>query len=195
MSLPPLYVLRHGQTEWNALGRLQGGFDSKLTAEGRNQAVAQNRILRTVDLTGFKAISSPQARAYETAVLALNGLVSKIGRDVALREIGLGDWAGQDRDRLVAQQGVRDGFDLYALAPGGEGTAALRQRCTAFLSALRGPTVVVTHGMTSRMIRLIATGRPDMLLRDIGGGQGVVFTPKMSGVRASHDPPSNRIPV
>ena len=55
-SYPPLYILRHGETVWNAENRLQGHFDSPLTARGRAQAEAQNAILRARDLTGFTAL-------------------------------------------------------------------------------------------------------------------------------------------
>lgn len=173
--LPPLYIMRHGETEWNASGRLQGSFDSALTAQGRAQARAQNQILLGCDLTGFQAISSPQGRAVETAQLALEGLGLTLSMHENLREIGLGDWAGLDRKRLINSHNAVDGFDLYQLAPGGEGFAALQERCTVFLQDLKGPSVLVTHGMTSRMLRLIVTGKPISALQNMAGGQGVVF--------------------
>lgn len=174
-AFPPVYVLRHGETLWNAQGRLQGRFDSELTSKGVAQARAQRAILQRCDLAGFAAISSPQGRAFETAKIALAGLIDPITTDRALSEIGLGQWAGKDRAEVIAQSGARDGFALYELAPEGEGFAALHLRCTGFLRQLRGPTVIVTHGITSRMLRLILTGRPAGALRDIEGGQGVVF--------------------
>lgn len=174
-AYPPLYILRHGETEWNATGRLQGHHDSPLTALGRQQAAAQRQILAEVDLTGYQALSSPQARARQTASLALKDVLSPITCDAALREIGLGDWAGADRAGLIATSGARDGFDLYELAPNGEGFGALHARCERFLGQLKGPCVLVTHGITSRMLRLILTGNTIDALRDMPGGQGVVF--------------------
>ncbi|MGJ8616920.1 MAG: histidine phosphatase family protein [Sulfitobacter sp.] len=175
-SYPPLYVLRHGETEWNAQNRLQGRFDSSLTASGKAQAAAQHSILKTRDLTGFVALTSPQGRAFHTASIALQGLVEGIDTDTRLREIGVGDWAGCARADLMAQEpDARDTFDLYERAPGGEGFKALRTRCTAFLDDLTSPTIVITHGITSRMLRLIVLGLADAALRDVPGGQGVVF--------------------
>ncbi|MEW9918643.1 histidine phosphatase family protein [Marimonas sp. MJW-29] len=174
-SFPPVYVLRHGETEWNLTGRLQGRFDSALTPEGIVQSRMQRDILRRHELAGFAAISSPQGRALETARIALEGVIDPIATDPALSEIGLGDWAGEDRAALIARTGACDGFALYELAPGGEGFAALRSRCERFLRGLEGPSVLITHGITSRMIRLILTGRPTAELRRIDGGQGVVF--------------------
>ena len=175
MIAPPLYVLRHGQTEWNAAGRLQGRFDSPLTETGRAQAAMQHSILKSLDLTGFSAFSSPQGRAFQTAAIALQGLVQHIHTDERLSEIGLGEWAGQDRAVLLEQEGLIDGFDLYERAPGGEGFAQLHARCLAFLKTLEQPAILVTHGITSRLVRLILTGREIADLREIEGGQGVVF--------------------
>ena len=59
---PTLYILRHGETEWNLANRLQGHFDSPLTERGREQAAAQNAILKHCDLAGFSALSSPQGK-------------------------------------------------------------------------------------------------------------------------------------
>ena len=175
MAFPPLYILRHGETEWNAAGRLQGHHDSPLTDKGQAQAAAQHTILTGLDLNGFDAISSPQARALQTAKIALGGLIADIRDDESLREIGIGDWAGLKRDALMNSSDARDGFELYELAPKGEGFQNLHDRCTAFLAQLNGPAVLVTHGITSRMLRLILTRNPIGALRDMPGGQGVVF--------------------
>lgn len=174
-AVPPLYILRHGETEWNVAGRLQGRFDSPLTQRGRAQAQAQHAILGRRDLARFSAISSPQGRAVTTAEIALKGLIAPVATDAALSEIGLGDWAGADRAEMIAQSGARDGFALYELAPEGEGFSALHARCSAFLRGLSGPSVLVTHGITSRMLRLILTGRPISALRHVEGGQGIIF--------------------
>lgn len=174
-AFPPLYILRHGETEWNATGRLQGRFDSALTTKGRAQAQVQRDILAKRDLIRFEAISSPQGRAFETAKTAVSGLISPIRKDPALSEIGLGTWAGKDRAEVLKESGARDGFALYELAPEGEGFSALHDRCLTFLRGLDGPSVLVTHGITSRMLRLILTGRRLGALRGMDGGQGVVF--------------------
>ena len=175
MPHPPLYILRHGETEWNASGRLQGHHDSPLTARGRAQAAAQFEVLAQNDLRAYSAFSSPQARALQTAEIALKGLIDPVQPKNALREIALGDWAGQNRAELIAQHGAQDGFDLYEIAPNGEGFQHLHKRCEAFLVGLRGPAVLVTHGITSRMLRLILTENPISALREMPGGQGVVF--------------------
>ena len=70
---PEIFVLRHGQTEWNTVGRHQGRLDSPLTEIGREQALAQSRILANA-LAGrgdVQAHCSPQGRAFDTAGIIL----------------------------------------------------------------------------------------------------------------------------
>lgn len=178
-TYPALYVLRHGQTVWNAEHRIQGRLDSPLTDRGREQALIQRRLLEQCNLDGYQAQCSPQGRAFHTASLALEGLVAAIHTDVRLQEIGVGDWEGLRRDELVIDRAMDESeesaLDLYERAPRGEGFVALHQRCKGFLDDLQGPSVVVTHGITSRMLRLIATGRDMSEIAMTDGGQGIVF--------------------
>ena len=66
-------------------------------------------------------------------------------------------------------------LDLYRQAPDGEGFAALEARCRAFLAELAGPAVLVTHGLTSRMLRSLIVGQDALSITEAGGGQGVVW--------------------
>ena len=179
IPLPELYILRHGETLWNAHGRMQGALNSALTDTGREQAARQGAILQGIDLAAFDVLCSPQGRAFETAAIALARQVTHVHTDTRLREIGVGDWAGKLRAELSVGRPVTEGPDgaleLYEHAPGGEGFAALEARCSAFLHSLTRPSVLVTHGITSRMLRAIATGAGRAGLEGIGGGQGVVF--------------------
>ncbi|MGD9294562.1 MAG: histidine phosphatase family protein [Roseobacter sp.] len=179
MKYPEIYILRHGQTEWNAERRLQGRLDSPLTKTGRAQARMQRAILGNLDLNGFQAFSSPQARAFHTASLALEGLFPAIHTDPRLCEIDVGRWQG----KLVSELSLADlpsddeqaSLELSGSAPGGEGFAALRERCTAFLMQLSAPAVIVTHGITSRMLRLVILGLQTDEIGTLDGGQGTVF--------------------
>ncbi|MEL6609298.1 MAG: histidine phosphatase family protein [Pseudomonadota bacterium] len=177
---PDIYVLRHGETEWNAEGRMQGDLNSPLTVRGIEHARAQRRILERRDLTGFEVRVSPLGRAIETAGIAVAPLVRSLTTDPALREIGVGDWAGCRRDELSldtkAMQVTEDGvLALYQEAPGGEGFDGLAQRCEGVLDALQGPSILVTHGITSRMLRALYLGLGPEGLHDLPGGQGVVY--------------------
>ena len=179
-NLPELFILRHGETEWNRARRWQGVLDSPLTEKGRAQAVAMGEMLREagVTATSHQILSSPQGRALETARLALAPLGAEIRPDPLLREISVGDWAGLTADEIDARwPGPEDeGFlDRYARAPGGEPFDQLWERVGAVLAGLAGPTVIVTHGITSRFLRTRAMGLTLSDLDELPGGQGVIF--------------------
>ncbi|MEO9650494.1 MAG: histidine phosphatase family protein [Roseobacter sp.] len=179
MMYPPLFILRHGQTVWNAEHRVQGRLDSPLTPLGREHAEMQNAILRGENVEGFSAYSSPQGRAFHTASNALTGIVSEIETDVRLKEIGVGEWEGLYRkdlsNDLPVDESEESALQLYNRAPGGEGFSALRDRCENFLAELSKPAILVTHGVTSRMLRLVLLNKKTSEIGQLPGGQGVVF--------------------
>ncbi|MGZ9810395.1 histidine phosphatase family protein [Pseudoroseicyclus sp. H15] len=179
MDLPDLYVIRHGQTEWNALGRWQGAFDSPLTPQGEAQARVLGGLLAARGIAESHTLwCSPQGRARRTAELIAEaaGWPHPPREDARLREIDVGLWTGWTRDEILAQRPETeelDFLDLYALAPGGEGFEALWARARAVLEGLTGPSVLVTHGITSRVLRTIAMGYEMDRLDELPGGQGV----------------------
>ncbi|MEL7461529.1 MAG: histidine phosphatase family protein, partial [Pseudomonadota bacterium] len=157
MAYPDLFILRHGESEWNREGRMQGHLDSPLTPKGEGQADRQGVLLGRLDLPADATFwVSPQPRARATADRALGAFAASAHVDPRLREIHLGDWDGMTRKAInAAAPGILD-LGLMAWmdhAPGGEGLEGLRARVTDWLGALDGPAVVVTHGITSRMIR------------------------------------------
>jgi len=180
MVLPEICVIRHGETEWNRAGRMQGGLDSPLTDLGRAQARAMTAVLQSVGVEPgpWSALTSPQGRAVETARLALVPLGMQALPEPELREIAMGDWAGLSREEIATGwPGPEDEhfLETYARAPGGEGFDALWERVGRVLSGLTGPTVIVTHGMTSRFLRTRALGWGLDRLDVVQGGQGVLF--------------------
>jgi broad specificity phosphatase PhoE len=88
-----IVVVRHGQSEWNAVRRWQGTADPPLTALGREQARAQAEMLTGVDWTGPWA--SPLQRAAETAAILSDELgLGPVRLDDRLREAHAGEWEG-----------------------------------------------------------------------------------------------------
>ena len=176
--IPPLYILRHGETEWNRAGRMQGHADSPLTARGRAQAAAQGTILAAAGVTalGVDFFVSPLGRARLTAELALAPLGAVARVDPRIMEIGVGAWEGLTRDEIEIPRDAFAGYtDWYDAAPGGEGGAALIRRAASFLAELRRPSVVVTHGVAARILRSEALGcDPLALAAAPDGGQGWV---------------------
>ncbi|WP_135504714.1 histidine phosphatase family protein [Roseovarius aestuariivivens] len=175
LRLPELWILRHGQTEWNVEDRLQGRLDSPLTAQGMAQARAQGSILRSAALPhDLRVISSPSGRALHTARIAADGLGPLIETDPALFEIDLGAWQGRRVAEIPEAQEARDPHLWKFTGPGCERLEEMAARLTAFLAALDRPAVIVTHGVTSRMLRCLALGRALEALGSVPGGQGVV---------------------
>ncbi len=172
-----IYVLRHGETEWNRQGRMQGALDSPLTERGRQHARDQGRILQGCNLNGFSWFSSPQGRSIATAELAAPSV--KPIEDARLVEISVGDWDGATRADM--QRAAPHVFELdeelgwYDYAPNGEGFDRLEKRCRSFLDDLTGPAVIFTHGITSRFLRCLAQGLPIEAFADVDGGQGVIY--------------------
>ena len=180
MPYRPIYVMRHGETEWNAEGRFQGALNSPLTELGQQHAHQLAKTLAALALDQIDIRVRPQGRAYETAAIALARQANFLRTDDRLREIEVGDWSGQVRadvtpSGLVLEDTPDGPIALYEHAPGGEGFAALRARCTAFLNDLTGPTICVTHGITSRMLRTVAMDQPSASLGSRPGGQGMVY--------------------
>jgi broad specificity phosphatase PhoE len=100
VSLRRLVLLRHGQTDYNVEGRMQGHYDSKLTEAGVEQAVTvAPEIARLVP---DRLISSDLRRAVDTAdvVAAASGRPVKL--DARLRETHLGEWQGRTVDEIEA---------------------------------------------------------------------------------------------
>lgn len=175
MAFPELYILRHGETAWNAENRMQGELNSPLTAKGLRDAARQGEILSALDLRGFSFFCSPQGRAFQTAGIAVAKIADHIHTDARLREIGVGDWSGRLRDELPVPKGKDPFMAQYEIAPNGEGFARLKVRCRAFLEDLQGPAVLITHGITSSMIRGLVVGEKAHAVRTMHGGQGCVY--------------------
>ena len=182
---PDIWLLRHGETEWNRAGRIQGHLDSRLTAKGRAQAARQGEILRSLNLGEVGAWCSPLGRAVETAAVAVVPLTGMVRTDDRLMEIGLGEWQDTDGPELRAaleRGGVGSRILAMDDAPGGEGLDALRARCTAFLDDLSGPAIVTCHGVSARMLWSIWLDRP-LDLEGHGDLQGRVIVLSGSGMQ------------
>ena len=149
-----MFVLRHGETVWNVEGRMQGALDSPLTERGRAQALRQGDILRQAGAERLPLYSSPQGRALETARLALPS--SQVIKDERLVEVGMGGWQGltiAEIHRASPEVAVPDNFMWKFLAPGGERMDQKLIRLRDFLSDVPGEAIVVTHGVTSQLLR------------------------------------------
>jgi alpha-ribazole phosphatase len=87
-----LFLIRHGQTEWNSQGRYQGAQDTILTDTGIKQAGLAKEYLSRVNFSNI--YSSPKKRALQTAKIIADGLNIKINIREDLKELNFGKWEG-----------------------------------------------------------------------------------------------------
>lgn len=87
-----LLLIRHGQTTYNATGRMQGHLDTELSDVGYSQARAAADLLEGKDITAI--VSSDLIRARETAEIIARRLGLEASVDKRLRETHLGEWQG-----------------------------------------------------------------------------------------------------
>jgi probable phosphoglycerate mutase len=185
---PTIYYIRHGETDWNVAGRLQGRHDVPLNARGRAQAVKCGDILRDLLVRDSRNpleldyVSSPLGRARETMELLRPplGLPSDGYRiESRLAEIAFGDWEGFTIAQLHSRdpQGIvaREQDKWHFVPPGGESYRVVSGRMRDWYESLSRDTVAVAHGGTARgLIAHLGIAKPAAApLIDIE--QGVVY--------------------
>src|SRR3954451_8855223 len=124
-----MFLVLHGQTEWNRDGRVQGHLDSPLTEDGRRQAVKTADILRdqNIDPGACAMVCSPLGRTRETARIIGTELgfdISTIRSDARLKEVSLGQWEGHTRveieERWPDKIAGSNRYNWYFQSPTGE---------------------------------------------------------------------------
>lgn len=97
-----IVLVRHGETEFNADGRLQGQLDIPLSSVGIAQAEAVAPVIAGMDPVAI--VSSPLVRARVTAETIGRAAGLEVGFDDRLKEVDVGQWAGGDRARSTSQR-------------------------------------------------------------------------------------------
>jgi broad specificity phosphatase PhoE len=152
LSIMNLYLIRHGESVYNAEGRIQGHADIPLSELGRRQGAAAAEVLAGLSLDALYA--SPLRRAYETAEIIAARLKLPIRLDDRLKEINVGIFQSQLRaelDRLFPEEMARwTSEDLDYVVPGGESRRQLLERGRAALRSIAAAghrnVGVVSHG-------------------------------------------------
>lgn len=164
------FVARHGETVFNAARRMQGDHPhTPLTRAGFAQADEMGRALRGV-LGAKPALtlwSSPAGRALQTLAIIAEHLELDWHRactDERLVEIDMGSWGGRYYADVVAEVGpVIDDDGLLRCAPDGERYDHIAARVGGWLADTRddpGDRLVIMHGISSRVLRGVATDAP-----------------------------------
>jgi probable phosphoglycerate mutase len=148
-SLPDVYLVRHGETEWSLSGQHTGLTDLPLTAAGEEQARRLKNRLKSI---GFaKVLSSPLQRATRTCELSGYGSTAELDRD--LIEWNYGDYEGKKRDWILAN---RPGWLIFRDGcPNGESPAEVGIRADRVISRIcpvDGNVLVFSSGHILRVL-------------------------------------------
>lgn len=168
---PLVYMIRHGQTDWNFEARLQGQADTDINATGRAEADRNGKRLAELipDPSGFDFVASPLRRTCETMErirMAMGLPPQGYGTDKRLAEVHFGDWQGSTYDELEARQPgstlarARGKWDFLPPGAGAESYAMLAERVRPWLEELGRPTICVTHGGVIRVAFHLLAGMP-----------------------------------
>ena len=155
------YIVRHGQTNWNILGKTQGHGNSDLTAKGIEQAteLAESIVNYPIDYI----YSSDLGRAVQTAQILGDKLNIKVEETEALREMGFGEWEGLLIDEIKTN--YANVYSTWrnephlAQIPGGETLHLIKDRVDSFIQSLNEKydnkhILLVTHSVTVRVMLL-----------------------------------------
>ncbi len=157
-------MVRHGQTDWNAEGRLQGQKDIPLNSVGERQAAANGRALKALigaNLSAYDFVSSPLTRCRQTmhAIRTELGLpIDDYRMDDRLREVSFGDWEGHTLEEIEEKHpeaiAVREASKWDFIPPGesAESYEILSWRVAAWMATVDKPTVCVAHGGVIRSV-------------------------------------------
>jgi len=161
-----LLLIRHGQTDWNTQGRVQGGGDLN------NIGIAQSNLLATVlqNSQASTIYTSPSKRTHQTAVIIATALSLEVNTTPLLKDIDYGVWSGA----LLADL-IKDDPDLFeqwekdpssVRFPEGESLLDLRTRISVFMDEITekhssDTVVVVTHESPIISMLAVALDIPD----------------------------------
>jgi broad specificity phosphatase PhoE len=195
MPAPVIYYIRHGETSWNAEGRLQGAQDVPLNDLGRKQAAHAGNILAGLfaregrDNSSLAFVASPLMRARATMELVRGQLklpLAGYALDDRLREIGYGQWEGSTLPEMqVADPDLfaRRQAEKWTMSPpGGESYVAVQVRMQDWYASLQTDTVAVAHGGTARALMVALGIETPLSAADLTIEQGAVYVFRDGGL-------------
>jgi 2,3-bisphosphoglycerate-dependent phosphoglycerate mutase len=149
-----ILLIRHGQTEWNLQGRMQGQQDSPLTPLGLQQARQVARRLRAVPHAAL--YTSDLGRAHQTARYIADETKQQVVSEPGLRERNFGIFEGLTNAEIEVRHpdlhALFEKRDPHFVMPGGESAAQFHERCLGTLRSIAErhdgeSVVVVSHGL------------------------------------------------
>ena len=178
-----IYLARHGQTEFNRDGRLQGRIDSPLTELGLEQAAQVGAWFapRIDDPARWTVSTSPLGRARKTAAIVATaaGLRGRVVADERLIELSIGSWEGKTRSELEALRPDLAEQPFFMHSPDGETWASATARIGAWLDdwADRNDcdVIAVSHAGAGKVLRALYLGLDIEAARQLETPQDAVF--------------------
>ena len=181
-----IFAIRHGRTEWNALGKIQGRTDIPLSDEGKESAYSLAGKMREDGFIPTHFFTSPLKRAYMTAQIIADefSLTPEIGRD--FQEMSFGLWEGlswaQIMEKYPAEFEIWN-HDRTVCIPGGESYIDLTRRVMPELRRAceksDGDFAVVAHGAVIMAMHVVYEGIEfesiDKIMRHIQNSSVTVF--------------------
>lgn len=147
-----LYIIRHGQTDWNIAKKIQGRQDIPLNGRGRYQAGCLKKAMEDRPVTAV--FSSLQIRAMETAKAVASSSGSVVIPVKDLMEINYGSWEGKTEEELLQED--RALYEAWwshpaeTAPPGGESISQVNERCQKAWKEIKpqltGDAAIVAHG-------------------------------------------------
>jgi len=188
-TLLTAYLVRHGQTEFNATGRIQGWIDVPLDDVGRKQTALLSQRFADKHLDAI--YTSPLARAAETAYAIAKATPASVTLDERLREYHMGDWAGLTGDEINATSPNHVNWDGPELQiPNGETAHQMHDRVTLFLRDVLAKhtgaderVVIVAHGGTLGAMVGVMLGMPVLRRQPFSFGNTAVTKAVREGNR------------
>ena len=174
-----LLLVRHGQTDWNPIGKVMGAHPIPLNAKGLEQAQNLNRWLQSIDIT--RIYTSPMLRAVQTAETIAQGRNLPVEIEEGVAEIDYGDWVEKTFEEVRTQ--YPEQYNAYRFSPstmqipGGEMVSNVQKRAVQAIEKLRAKhqgerVVVVSHADVIKAILVHYLNFPLDLLQKVGCDNG-----------------------
>lgn len=189
-----IYFVRHGQTEWNAIRRMQGQWNSDLSELGRAQAKVNGELLSGLGIESMFA--SPLDRTMQTAEIINEHLNLPITYDERIMEWDCGDWSGHLYDEVrvkwAAEWAALEADRFNYRGPNCENYPDMFERARPFIDELLDHSAsriaVVSHGMIGKVMIAILLGLDEEQTLEIHQPNDVVFSTSLNGddIRGSH---------
>lgn len=163
-----LYFIRHGQTDWNVLGKIQGSHDSELNQNGILQAKDLSNKIMEENIKFSKIYSSKQKRAISTAEILSEVTSVEYEPWDGLEEINLGDWEGlswkEVKENFPKEYGMWYENRRLVKSPGGESYQDMLDRVLQaiyeIITMSRDNVAIVTHSAVIMCLQCYITDTP-----------------------------------